>query len=59
MDEKQLAWGILAFCLLILSVGLKSIVNMVIILIIGILMVILAFVLQIEEAESERASENI
>ena len=47
MDEKHLAWGILGFCLMILSVGLKSILNMILILIIGILMVILVFLLTI------------
>ena len=47
MDEKQLLWGLLGCLLLILSVGLKSIVNLVIILIIGILVAILVVLLTI------------
>ena len=47
MDEKQLAWGLLGCLLLILSVGLQSIVNLVIILIIGILVAILVVLLTI------------
>lgn len=47
MDEKQIAWGVLALALLILSVGLKSIFNMIIILIIAVVMVIIVFFLTI------------
>jgi len=47
MDEKQLAWAVLASLLLILSVGIKSIVNMFVILIIGVLTTILVFILTI------------
>ena len=57
-----MAWGILAFCLLILSVGLKRIVNMVIlvfVLTIFIYSKVNQDLLQIDEAESERASENL
>jgi len=47
MDEKQIAWGVLALALLILSVGLKSIFNMIIILIIAVVMVIIVFFLTV------------
>eukprot|EP00092_Neocalanus_flemingeri_P008846 GFUD01009520.1.p1 GENE.GFUD01009520.1~~GFUD01009520.1.p1 ORF type:complete len:981 (+),score=238.89 GFUD01009520.1:139-3081(+) len=47
MDEKQLMWGALGSLLVILSVGIVSIVNMVVLLVIGILTSFLVFILTI------------
>ena len=47
MDEKQIAWGLLGILLLIFSIGLKSIVNGILILIIAVFTFILVFFLTI------------